>query len=135
MKTCNKCKQVKPIDDFPLNKTHKDGHGNSCLICQREYTKNHYFNNKFQYLKRNKRRVNEIRDFILLLRKENPCEICGEARWWVLDFHHKDGKTDDIARLIPKGFKAVKDELKKCIIVCANCHRDIHYKCAHSITE
>lgn len=46
----------------------------------------------------------------------------------VYDFHHKDEKEKDIcvAKLLGRKFEGIKEELDKCILVCANCHRVIH---------
>ena len=62
--------------------------------------------------------------------KGGKCLICGYNRCdAALEFHHlnpdekdfsigKDGYT--------RGWEKIKDELDKCICVCANCHREIH---------
>ena len=63
------------------------------------------------------------------IKKTLKCSICGEDRWWVLDFHHTDPnkKEKHISHLIESP-KKLQEELKKCIVVCSNCHRDLHYK-------
>jgi len=33
-KTCNKCKELKHLYEFPVNKNRVDGHLNKCLNCQ-----------------------------------------------------------------------------------------------------
>lgn len=38
MKWCTKCNQYKPIDDFPNNKSRKDGHAGECKICHNAWT-------------------------------------------------------------------------------------------------
>jgi len=55
------------------------------------------------------------------------CNLCGyNICLWALDFHHKE---ECISRVIHSSSKekALK-EAKKCIILCANCHRELHYK-------
>jgi hypothetical protein len=46
-----------------------------------------------------------------------------------LDFHHKDpAKKDPNWRLMRNWtFERIKDELEKCLLVCRNCHAEIHY--------
>jgi hypothetical protein len=127
MKTCSKCKREKEFDDFPINKTRKDGYGNVCKTCQSEYTKAHYHNNKKQYFNRNKRRRKEAREYVINYKKTHACK-CGENRWWVLDFHHIDKKRENISSLLAHGVETVKNEIEKCEIVCANCHRDLHFQ-------
>lgn len=38
LKHCAICGEYKPIDDFPTNRTHKDGHGSECKICHNKAT-------------------------------------------------------------------------------------------------
>ena len=57
------------------------------------------------------------------------CQICGYDKCnSALEFHHLIPEKKDFAfsktLLIP--WERVKEELKKCICVCANCHREIH---------
>lgn len=69
--------------------------------------------------------------WIQKLKDDLSCEICGESRSWVLDFHHKDPKNKDhgVADMVIRYSKErVLNEVKKCMVLCANCHRDIHYK-------
>ena len=128
MKKCSKCENEKELDDFPINNTRSDGHGSACKTCQNEYTKSHYRNNKKQYRDRNRRRTKEAREYVINFKKNSVCKKCDEKRWWVLDFHHVDEKKEDISTLLSHGITIVKKEIKKCEIVCANCHRDIHFQ-------
>jgi len=57
------------------------------------------------------------------------CRICGyDACIGVLHFHHVDPQEKDfnISRKNYQGWKKTREELKKCILVCANCHGEIH---------
>jgi hypothetical protein len=59
------------------------------------------------------------------------CSICGyHANLAALVFHHidsdqKDFKTD-MRSLSNRRFEAVRDEIEKCTLVCANCHAELH---------
>jgi hypothetical protein len=46
-----------------------------------------------------------------------------------LDFHHKNpNEKDPNWRLMRNWtFERIKDELEKCLLVCRNCHAEIHY--------
>ena len=60
---------------------------------------------------------------------QRGCRRCGIADPRVLDFHHKKGEDKLFAvgtfrRAV--GFDRIKKEIKKCEIVCANCHRILH---------
>ena len=57
------------------------------------------------------------------------CSKCGYNKCLsALDFHHNRGKKEGhLSRLI-KDFSKQKSlkEIKKCILLCANCHREVH---------
>ncbi len=60
------------------------------------------------------------------------CEMCGYKRnLSALTFHHIDPKMKnfklDIRSLSNRKFSNIVDELKKCKLVCHNCHAEIHY--------
>lgn len=58
------------------------------------------------------------------------CQLCGYNKTLsALDFHHKDPSQKDFgisANGATRSFEKLKIELDKCILVCANCHREIH---------
>jgi 5-methylcytosine-specific restriction endonuclease McrA len=55
---------------------------------------------------------------------EHPCTDCGEDDPVTLEFDHLEDKVFDISRgLRERPWKAVQDEIDKCEVVCANCHR------------
>lgn len=65
--------------------------------------------------------------------KNKPCYDCGIIYpSYVMDFDHrkKEDKLNNIARLIRDGWSKEKllFEIKKCDLVCANCHRIRTYK-------
>jgi hypothetical protein len=60
------------------------------------------------------------------------CLLCGYDKCIeALEFHHIEPEHKDIGigkiYSNPKSWDKVVNELKKCILVCANCHREIHY--------
>ena len=63
--------------------------------------------------------------------KGGKCEICEYDKCiGALDFHHLDPSKKDFAisnSNIYKNLDKLKEEVDKCILVCANCHREIHY--------
>ena len=58
------------------------------------------------------------------------CSICGYNKCLhALQFHHIDPskKKFNISSNIGKyTLQSIQNELKKCIVVCANCHAEIH---------
>lgn len=57
------------------------------------------------------------------------CVKCGESRIFALDFHHTNPNEKEFGLgsiMRHKTWKAIESELKKCIILCRNCH-SIHH--------
>lgn len=84
---------------------------------------NNYQNQKLRGLKRKTEYI---------LSRGEKCEICGyNKNIAALDFHHKNPKEKDFqidARKFANcDLEKLTDELNKCIILCANCHREIHH--------
>ena len=62
--------------------------------------------------------------------KGNKCIICGYNKCTrALEFHHAQSGKKDFG-ISDKGYtrswKRVKREIDKCILLCANCHREVH---------
>lgn len=62
-------------------------------------------------------------------KKTLKCSNCPENHPACLDFHHLDPNEKEflITKLIHSK-KKLKEELKKCIVLCANCHRKFHFE-------
>lgn len=62
--------------------------------------------------------------------KGGKCIICGYNKCdQVLEFHHFNQEVKDFGisqRGYTRSWEKVKKELDKCILVCANCHREVH---------
>lgn len=58
------------------------------------------------------------------------CQVCGYSTCMrALSFHHKDPMQKDFglsARGLTRSWDKIKTELDKCILVCSNCHAEIH---------
>ena len=133
-KICGNCKEELPATEeyFSLKQLKtKTIFQWQCRKCQKEYRKLHYENNKAKYIEKAKKyREKSVEEFTEF-KKTLKCSKCGENRWWVLDFHHinpneKDRELSNLIRAASK--EKIKKELDKCIVLCSNCHRDLHYK-------
>src|SRR3989344_8353294 len=62
--------------------------------------------------------------------KGGKCNICGYNKYaGALDFHHIDEKTkkfDLSSKGLTRSWEKTKVEVEKCLLLCANCHREIH---------
>ena len=81
------------------------------------------------YIKQQERALKRKMDLITY--KGGKCEICGyDKNIAALDFHHinPDDKSFqlDARHLSNTNIEKIKEEVDKCILVCANCHREIH---------
>lgn len=57
------------------------------------------------------------------------CEICGDDNILHLVFHHKNMMNDkeiEINKIRDNRWSIIEKELKKCILLCQNCHNEIH---------
>jgi len=62
--------------------------------------------------------------------KDGCCQACGYNRCLeALEFHHRNPEKKDFG-ISEKGYtrswERVKQELDKCVLLCANCHRELH---------
>ena len=62
--------------------------------------------------------------------KGGKCVLCGYSKYaGAFDLHHKDDSRKSFGlstRGLTRSWKRIKKEADKCILVCANCHREIH---------
>jgi hypothetical protein len=66
-----------------------------------------------------------------MYKTEAGCKVCGERRAWCLDFHHRDPDTKSFQlqhREMLRRWDVIVEEMLKCDVLCANCHRDHHYQ-------
>ncbi len=71
--------------------------------------------------------------------KGGCCAKCGYKKYQgALEFHHLNPKEKDFSPSHLKKYKfdeRMKSELDKCILVCANCHREIHHELKQKETQ
>ena len=116
-KKCSKCQR-----DLPVSHFHKNGFDSQGRQKYRGYCKDCANNLE-------KARYQKKKNFIDS--RKQRCQKCGDSRAYVLDFHHIDPcqKDDSVARLTSNTtkFERLEEEINKCVVLCANCHREFHY--------
>lgn len=124
MKICVICKSNLDVSSFNKNKNKKDGLQVHCKECSKQRSKNHYLNNKAKYYSKSKERKKLIALY-LIDKLKSGCVSCPEKDIVVLDFDHLSDKKFGISTMLKHGFSLSKidEELSKCQILCANCHR------------
>lgn len=128
-KQCCRCKIEKPLNEFHKSKKH--GSSPHCKEC----AKINYKKNKEDYIERARKQAFCFREWYTKIKSELVCEECGETRIHCLSFHHSDPKTKEkgIAALVNYNNKQrLLDEMKKCRVLCLNCHADLHFKLRNS---
>ena len=68
--------------------------------------------------------------------KGGKCQVCGYNKCiQALQFHHLDPTHKDFSIAhVTRSWEGIKKEIDKCILVCGNCHVEIHnglIKCPH----
>lgn len=127
MKTCSDCKKEKSLDNFVYDKS-RDRYLSVCGSCMSKRTQKYRKENPEKWKQYDKNRNEKVKSIINEW-KQQGCLKCGETRVWVLDCHHIDpSKKEYSIGDIAHGPNKIKQELKKCVPLCSNCHRDFHYQ-------
>lgn len=131
MKKCFKCGIIKNISEFNKHSKRKDGLQSSCRECNGKYLEKHYKDNKQYYYNKTKEYKQININWLIKIKENLKCSKCGESHIACLDFHHLDpaGKEYGISHMAYSGMskESILKEIEKCIILCSNCHRKIHY--------
>jgi hypothetical protein len=94
-----------------------------------QYSREHYLKNQVETRLRNAQTKRKKREDWHIFKSTLKCTNCGFSHPAVLDFHHVDRKDKkSVHKLAQNGnYKAAIEEIKKCIVLCANCHRIVHH--------
>lgn len=129
-KICCKCKRRRRCRFFSRNSCKKDGLQNECKPCRQKHCRTYYAKNKkrmvAQIMAASKRRKEVNRSLIMEYLSAHPCVDCREKDVVVLDFDHVRGcKRTEVMQLVVRGcsWAIIKEEIGKCAVRCANCHR------------
>lgn len=116
---CSKCNLEKSPTDFYAKSGRQNQLQSYCKQC-----------NHTNVLYRQRRFKSQCVEY-----KGGSCESCGYSKCiGALEFHHKDPSQKDFtlarAKLTSwvKNEEKIKKEIDKCILLCANCHREKHSK-------
>ena len=97
---------------------------------QREAWRRHYQKHKKKYSEKNKKTKRIIIEKFKEYKKTLKCSRCEENNPVCLDFHHKNPSEKEyvINRMIRTfGWSRIMKEIKKCEVLCSNCHRKEHF--------
>lgn len=115
-KQCTKCGRMLPLDQFNWRNKATGSRRAECKECHSTFMKQKY---------------QEKKQIVAELKSQAKCAKCGDNRSYVLDYHHinPNNKENTIARMTSNNYQLDKtmEEIKKCICLCSNCHREFHY--------
>ena len=134
-KACSSCKSEKSLADFSFDNRSPDGRGYYCRTCANAKARARHAKRspdpdwvaKKNKQGRDRHRVAKQKAVEYMGSKCHDCQTVYPN--YVYDFHHLDGDTKSAnpSALLGSSWHRAKQELDKCIMVCANCHRGRHY--------
>lgn len=95
-----------------------------------QYSREHYLKNREALITKNQGRRKRLREEWHAFKSTLKCSKCGFSHPAALDFHHVDRTNHkSVFKLAKDGcYKAAMEEIKKCVVYCANCHRIHHHE-------
>lgn len=129
-KTCCDCDQQLPLDNFSFKDKARGKLQSRCKSCYNAYNRQYYAGGeKTKQKARTIANAKSMRARYQDWKSTQSCKVCGEGAAECLDLHHINPaeKDDALQRIVSFGsWRRVEEEIAKCIVVCANCHRKIH---------
>lgn len=121
-RTCTKCGASKPLTEEHFKEVSRRGSKyfeGRCRECMKKYHREYRWENLPEHIERKRQHVDDL--------KKASCLDCGHSFPSVcMDFDHVRGKKRaGITKMIYQSwsFETLVEEIAKCELVCANCHR------------
>lgn len=99
---------------------------------QRTYSLNWYYKNRTEQIRKNKAHKRAKRKEWEEYKAKQSCSHCGFSHPAVIDFHHVIRKNkqsvNKLAAVKNNIAAAIREAETKCIPLCSNCHRILHWK-------
>ena len=92
------------------------------------YWKTNYLNNVDARRDYARKREADRRKYISDIKTDSGCIICGyNVCSKALEFHHiHGGKEESVSQLARSSMDKLNAEIEKCVVLCSNCHRELH---------
>lgn len=129
VKQCNKCSVIKPLTEYYPNKSCSLGVVGTCRQCSRDSRGNWYSENRERRQEAANTR-NQVRKLKAILSFGDRCADCEKSfPACVYQFHHLDPTQKDVnpSYAMAGSEETMWKELKKCVMLCANCHMIRHH--------
>ena len=126
-KVCSRCTTEKLTSEFRKDNSTVDGFQHCCKLCRREYDKSNYIRKYgVRSRQRSRKRHADINVRLRQYKLQHPCS-CGENNPVCLDFHHTDNNKEfGVSSSRNRSWEIILKEIKKCVVICSNCHRKLH---------
>lgn len=113
LKTCSQCKKSQNMDQY-ISCT-DSSETKMCTDCRKTSQKK----------KINSYGFKQTQEYLVDIKSKNPCSMCGDTNISHLEFNHNnpEEKTECVTAI--KNLEKLKEELKKCSILCGKCHAKI----------
>ena len=132
MKTCTICGIEKPFDQYTKKSRNKDGLMAMCRDCSLPRRRDQYKENPEQQRQGVYNRRAVVTERVMEIKINTPCFDCGKYYpSYVMDFDHVRGtKKSGVSSLVSINapWEEIQEEIDKCELVCANCHRERTFK-------
>lgn len=129
-KICTKCGIEKPIEEFSFRNKAANRRQSQCKECQRKREMELYYlrykDKNSELYRQNRRKYRSEMRKLIQEAKSCGCAICGEKEQCCLDFHHLRDKEFVVSAGVDVSKERLFDEIDKCVVLCANCHRKLH---------
>ena len=129
-KRCSRCQRTKPLQAFNWRDKAHTRRQSYCRECSNGawrawYTKESNRQRHLAQLSRRRKARRKRHKSLINQLKSAPCKDCGQTfPPYVMDFDHVASKVAPVSLLATThGTDALRTEIAKCEVVCANCHR------------
>jgi hypothetical protein len=125
---CGRCGETKPLHAYNWRRKEAGQRDNLCRRCRSQYHREHYLANRQRYIDQARDRKQalalERTKYLIEFFESHPCADCGELDPVVLEFDHRADKSFDVGQALSyRRWQSILEEIAKCDVVCANCHR------------
>ncbi len=139
-RSCTECLLVKPITEFPKSggggRNGLDLNGNPY---RRHQCKPCHWSLKKKLPSGRIGKAKKLKEY----KSKCKCAVCGYSKETrgkkfstaVLNFHHHNSdKLENVGNMIKRyGWNTILKEIEKCIVICFNCHMELHNNRVHDL--
>jgi hypothetical protein len=149
-KVCRECGKLSPHKwAYHILANGQPEYRHICVTCMKDYLRDYhkqyaignkeelarkhlqYAANNREYIRKYNKNLKRDKKKKAIVFKGGACKICGyNKNPNALGFHHEDTdkKTAELGELMCRSWERIEKELKHCVLLCSNCHQELHAK-------